>query len=175
MPARPFYFHRLSDAIAELRRSTAEWVDRRMLEETLGISKPVAWRLMRRCGAEEGPGHALVCWREELIRALEEYAESGEFRQEARRRGRVEAYLLEMAEFALSRKTQVAADRKASELLSSRFGKLPRGVEMTPRRLTVDFSDPEDFLQKIGSVIFALQNDFDAVREFIESEPRASR
>lgn len=174
MPARPHYFHRLSDAIAELRRSTAEWVDRRMLEEALGISKPVAWRLMRRFGAEDGPGHALVCRREELIRALEAYADTGEFRQEAQRRRRMDAYLLEMAEFARSRKTQVAADRKASELLSSRFAKLPPGVEMTPRRLTVDFTGAEDFLQKIGSVVFALQNDFEAMRDFMESGSRDS-
>jgi hypothetical protein len=171
MPARPFYFHRLSDAIEELKRWDAAWIDRRMLQELLGLSKAVAWRLMRRCGAEEGPGHALMCRREGLIEALEELRATGECRREAGRRDRVEAYLRQMAEFARSRKTPVAAEGKASELMASRFGKLPAGVALTPRRLTLEFAGPEDFLQKIGSVIFALQNDFEAIREFIESGP----
>jgi hypothetical protein len=168
MPARPVYFHRLSAAVEELKRSATPWVDRRTVEELLGISKAGAWRLMRRCGAEDGPGRALVCRREELIGALEAIAESGEWREEARRRDRIEAYLTEMAQFAHSRKTAVASQRKASELLDSRFRRLPGGVELTPERLTVEFSGAQDFLQKIGSVIFALQNDFDAVRDFIE-------
>ncbi len=168
MPARPVYFHRLSDAIEELSHFQVPWVDRQTIEQLLGTSKASAWRLMRKCGAEDGPGHTLVCRREGLISALKAVAESGEWRQESRRRQRVETYLSEMAEFARSRQTPVASHGKASELLDSRFGNLPRGVELTPSRLTVEFSGAQDFLQKIGSVIFALQNDFDTVRDFIE-------
>jgi hypothetical protein len=168
MPARPAYFHRLSDAIGELKRWKTPWVDRRAIEELVGVSKAGAWRLMRRCGAEEGPGHALVCRRDDLVAALEAIEQTGESRQEVGRRVRLEAYLDEMAVFAKSRQSRIASERKASELLSSRFSKLPAGVELTPRSLTIEFLGAEDFLQKMGSVIFALQNDFEAIREFIE-------
>lgn len=168
MPSRPSYFHRVSAAVTELKAGRTPWVDRRMIEELLGISKAGAWRVMRRCGAQEGPGGALVCPREELIAALETLEASGEWRQENRRRERIETYLAQMAEFARSRKTRIVSGGKASAMVSSRFGKLPAGVELTPRRLTVEFSSPQEFLERIGSVIFALQNDFDAVRAFIE-------
>ena len=168
MAARPVYFHRISEALAELRRGGPPWIDRRRVEELLGVSKAGAWRLMKRCGAEEGPGGALVCRREELIGALEALAESSEWRQEARRRNRLETYLAEMAKFVQSRETSVASDRQAAELLASHFGRLPAGVELTAVRLTVEFSGAQDFLRKIGSVIFALQNDFEAIRDFIE-------
>jgi len=154
--------------VAELKAYSVPWVDRRMIEELLGISKAGAWRVMRRCGAQDGPGGALVCPREELIAALEALEASGEWRQENRRRERMETYLAHMAEFARSRNTPVASGGKASAMVSTRFGKLPAGVELTPRRLTVEFAGAQDFLEKVGSVIFALQNDFDAVRAFIE-------
>jgi hypothetical protein len=168
MPSRPSYFHRLSSAIGELKRLETPWVDRRAIEELLSVSKAGAWRVMRRCGAEDGPGGALVCRREGLIAALEALETTGEWRQEARRRARVETYLTEIAEFARSRKTKIADGGKASELISSRFRKLPAGVELTPRRLIVEFTGAQDFLEKVGAVIFALQNDFDAMRDFID-------
>ena len=134
----------------------------------LCVSKAGAWRIMRRCGAQDGPGGALMCAREELIAALEALEASGEWRQETRRRKRVETYLARMAEFARSRNTRIASGGTASAIVSSRFGKLPPGVELSAGKLTVEFTGTQDFLEKVGSVIFALQNDFEAVRCFIE-------
>jgi hypothetical protein len=48
------------------------------------------------------------------------------------------------------------------------LGKLPPGVELTPGRLTVDFFGTENFLEKVGAIVFALQNDYEAITEFIE-------
>lgn len=172
MPSRPSYFHRVSAAIGELKACNVPWVDRRMIEELLGVSKAVAWRVMRRCGAQDGPGGALVCSRDDVIAALEALEASGEWRQESRRRERMETYLAQMAEFARSRNTPVASGGKASAMVSSRFRKLPPGVELTPQRLTVEFAGAQDFLEKVGSVIFALQNDFDEMRAFIEGSQR---
>jgi hypothetical protein len=169
MPAKPAYFHRVADAIDNLKSMDCAWVDRRMVEELLDVSKTVAWRVLRRCGGEEGPGNALMCSRERLIAALEQLQATGEVEREVRRRNRVSTYLERLAEFGRAKRTQVATAQRAAELLTSRFGALPAGVEFTPRRLTVEFSSPEEFLQKIGAIIFTLQNDYDSVRQFIEA------
>jgi hypothetical protein len=169
MPAKPAYFHRIGDAIQALRRVGTEWVDRRGVEEALGVSKTVAWRIMRRCGAPNGPGNTLMCSREGLISALLQIEATGECEREIRRRERVSEYLERLAETARARRIRVAEDSRAHGLVDSRFRKLPAGVELTRRRLTVEYATTAEFLERIGAVIFALQNDFDAVCEFIEN------
>ena len=80
-----------------------------------------------------------------------------------------------MAETGRSRRIQVAAESRAAGLLDSRWQELPPGVELTPRRLTVEYSSPEEFLEKVGAIIFALQNDYEAIREAIEAGEQAPR
>ena len=147
-------------------------MDRRTVEETLGVSKTVAWRILRRCGGQDGPGATLVCRREQFIQALARLQSGDDVEREVRRRDRISAYLDRFAELGRAKRTQIASDRKAEELLSSRFASLPPQVEFTPRRLEIAFSTPEEFLERIGAVIFALQNDFESVRAFIESGNR---
>lgn len=171
MPAKPFYFRKIPQAIAALQQLESSWIDRRTVEELLGVSKTVAWRILRLSSAQDGPGNTLVCRREDLVASLTAMQEGGEYRQELRRRDRVAEYLAKLAETGRTRRTKVAQDQRAVELLSSRFGRLPAGVALTPRRLVVDFSSPQEFLERIGGVIFALQNDFEAVREFIDAGP----
>lgn len=168
MPATPAYFHRITGALTIFRGLPADWIDRRTVEEALGVSKTAAWRMMRRCGATEGPGNTLVCHRAELIRQLEALRETGEYSQEIARRARVEERLESLAAAARARHIGVAEEKGALALVSTRFEKLPVGVELTAGRLTIDFTGTPDFLQKIGAIVFALQNDFEAVSRFIE-------
>lgn len=168
VPARPAYFHRISSALEIFRQLSTEWIDRRTLEDVLGVSKTVAWRILRRCGAQDGPGNTLVCRRPELIRALEVLQQTGEYDREIRRRNRVEENLAQMLQSARSRHIRVAPQARAVDLVGTRFHKLPPGVNLSPSRLTIDFSGTEDFLGKVGAVLFALQNDYEAVSEFIE-------
>jgi len=152
-----------------LKQLDSDWIDRRAVEELLGVSKTVAWRILRACGGEDGPGSTLVCRRERLIHAFTRMLSTGEVEREVRRRDRVSAYLDRLGELGRAKRTQIATHRKAEELLNSRFAALPAGVEFTPRRLVLAFSSPEEFLEKMGAVIFALQNDFESIRTFIES------
>jgi hypothetical protein len=177
VPTRPAYFHRLAEAVLAFRRLPSEWIDRRTLEETLGVSKTVAWRILRRCGAEAGPGNTLVCRRETLIAALERLQEDAGCRQELHRRERLESRLGQLLAAARSQHVQLAPASAAAEMVSSRFGKLPAGIELKSRELTIKFDGSADFLSKIGAVVFALQNDYEAMREFIDApvdvlEPR---
>jgi hypothetical protein len=169
MPAAPLYAHRLADGIQTLAALPVDWVDRRSLEEALGVSKWTAWRILKRCGAEDGPGGSLVCQRVELIRQLKALQTDGRIAPEISRRNRVEQYLDGMVRYATRRHKQIARHQAAIELLSSRFAKLPPGVDLQAGELRIQFSGTDDFLQKVGAVIFALHNDYEQISEFIDA------
>jgi len=170
MPARPAYFHRLALAITVLEKLQSNWVDRKTVEEILGVSKTVAWRILQQCGASPGPGNTLVCERLQLLVALESLRTGKQCARELCRRERLEERLAQLVTSARSRNVRVVPDSRAIELASTRFGRLPAGVELSPGRLTVEFNGIEQFLEKLGAVVFALQNDFEAFSRSIESK-----
>jgi hypothetical protein len=153
-----------------LNALSTDWVDRRNVEEALGVSKTVAWRIMRQHGAGPGPGNTVVCRRAALIQALESFADSGAVRQEVKRRARVEERLDQLARHAVSTRVEVARDEAAAVLLSSRLAGLPEGVDMARGALSIRFGDMQDFLRKFGAVVFALQNDYDAVERVVNGD-----
>lgn len=170
MPAAPLWIHRLPDALPALASLPQEWIDRRTLEELLGVGKWTAWRILRQCGAEEGPGGTLVCRREILVERLRAALEDGRFAPELARRERVERYLDGMLQYASRRHKEIARHTAAEALVSSRFGNLPEGVDLQPGELRVRFRGSADFLEKFGAVVFALHNDWERISEFLEGE-----
>ena len=169
MPAVPFYAHHLGEAIEALTGTNAEWIDRRQLEEILGTSKWTAWRLLKACAAEAGPGGALSIRRTELIERLEELRRDGRLVREIDRRTRLENHLDGIIRFARARHKEIARDQHALKIVSTRFASLPPGVTLTSRSLLIDFADMEDFLGKFGAVVYALHNDCERISDFIES------
>jgi hypothetical protein len=170
MPAVPLWIHRLADALPALASLPQDLVDRRTLEEILGVGKWTAWRILKQCGAEEGPGGALVCRRDSLVAKLRAVQQDGRLAPEIARRERVERYLDGMLQFASQRHKQIARNTAAETLVSSRLGSLPEGVNLKSGKLEISFQGPEDFLQKFGAVVFALQNDWETVSAFLESK-----
>jgi hypothetical protein len=170
MPAKPSYCAKLPPGIEALRAMEIDWIDRRQLEEVLGVSKTVAWRLLRLCGIEPGPGGALVVRREDLVARLERLArDGGPTEHEIQRRGRLEDFLERVRPAVIANLKRVARDPKhALELINSRFAKLPANVILTPRSLHIDFFGTEDFLQAVGAVVYALNNDYETISGFIE-------
>jgi len=169
MPSAPFYAHRLEEAIEVLRSMDTHWIDRRTLEEILAVSKWTAWRILKACGAGDGPGGALAIGRTDLMARLERLREDGRLAGEILRRGRVEANLDGMIRLARGKHKEIARDEVARELVSTRFASLPPGVELTPCSLRIEFFGAEDFLGKFGSVVYALHNDYERITEFIEA------
>jgi hypothetical protein len=168
MPAVPAYSHRLADGVAALEALPQDWIDRKTLEECLSVGKWTAWRIMKRCGATDGPGNTLVCQRDHLIESLRQLQEDPSFAPEIARRQRVEKYLDNMVRYASRKRKEIARDQAARNLLSSRFHTLPPGVDLSPSELRIAFFGTEDFLEKFGAVVFALNNDFEKIETFIE-------
>ena len=110
-----------------------------------------------------------MCRRDVLIAQFQHLKEHGSYKSEIERRERVERYLDSIVRFASRQHKQIARGNAASiALLSARFNSLPPGVELTATELKIVFRGTEDFLQKIGALVYALQNDLEAVSEFIE-------
>jgi hypothetical protein len=169
MPAKPSYARRLKPVIAKLQESSASWFGRRDLEELLDVSKTVAWRILRQCKAQKGPGGALLFEREQLIGRLQELAaEGGVIAREVARRTRVEEQLLAMRSYLHTRQTKVVRDEQAHALVSTRFQNLPANITFTPQSLRIEFYGTEDFLAAVGALVYALQNDYYAISAFIE-------
>jgi hypothetical protein len=134
MPAVPAYVHRLADGIAALEALPQDWIDRRTLEEALSVGKWTAWRILKRCGATDGPGNTLVCRRANLITQLRVLQQDPHLAREIARRERVELYLDRMVRYASRKRKLIARDHAAEQLLSSRFAKLPPQGRVEERR-----------------------------------------
>src|SRR3954451_24460307 len=100
MPAVPLYVPRLGPVIAALDALPTDIIDRRTLEEALGVGKWTAWRILKRCGAAEGPGGALVCRRPDLLAQLRRLQQDGRFGPEIARGARAPLSLDGTAQFA---------------------------------------------------------------------------
>jgi hypothetical protein len=169
VPAKPSWAWRLPDVLSALRSCPEQWIDRRQVEELFGCSKTVAWRILRHAGVEPGVGRALLCRREDLIARLERIAAGGGVvEREIARRERLDQLLERIRPDVIANMTKVARDDQALELVNTRFSRLPANVELTPTSLHIEFQGTEEFLQAFGAVVYALNNDFEAVQQHIE-------
>ena len=170
MPAKPSYCHRIAEGIAAIEALDTDWVDRRQIEEAMGVSKTVAWRILRKCGADNGPGNTLVCSRAVLILRLKQLVTDGDIHErEIRRRGRLDEFLSKIRPEVIANLTKVSRGEQATHLLSSTFRKLPANVTLTPHSLHIDFQGMEEFLAAFGAVVYALNNDYEEISRFIGS------
>ena len=176
MPAKPSWAWRLPGALEALRNRSEDWIDRRRVEEIFDCSKTVAWRILRYCGVEPGPAGALACRREDLIQRLEAVRSGGGIVQrEMHRMLRVEALLNQVRPEVIANLTRVVPEDQGLALVNSRFGNLPANVTLTPNSLHIDYRGTQDFLKAVGAVVFALNNDYEAISGFIEGPlPRRS-
>jgi hypothetical protein len=177
VPAKPSWAWRLPETLPALRASDEEWIDRARVEELFGCSKTVAWRILRYCGIQPGPGGALACRRQDFIARLEHIAQDGgPIGREIGRRQRLDGILERLRPAVIANLTKVVRDDQALALLNTSFAKLPPNVTLTPSSLHIDFFGTEDFLQAVGAVVFALNNDYETISGFIEGAfPRGKR
>ncbi len=168
MPSQPSWCRDLPAGIARLEALDTDWVGRREIELALGVSKTVAWRLLRQCGGQPGPGNGLACRRSDVIDRLRGLAAEGNTSFEVQRRKRLAAYLERIRPEVVANRTRVVPDSQAVALLNSRFASLPPNVTLAPTNLTVEFRGTEEFLAAVGAIVYALNNDFEQISAFLD-------
>jgi hypothetical protein len=103
-----------------------------------------------------------------LVERLRRFQEDRRFEPEIARRERLETYLNGMLQYASRNHKEIARNAAAERLLGSRFSNLPDGVDLGPGELRIRFSGSADFLVKFGAVVYALNNDFERISEFLD-------
>jgi hypothetical protein len=172
VPRKPRHWLHLHDALAEIERSSLPFFDRRAIQELLGTSQTEAWRILRRLGAEPGPGGALMLPREVLIARLRAWLDDPEVQFEVDRRQRLETALDALNPVVRTRLVKVVENDpgKAIEIAQTRFARLPDGITFTPTSLKLEFRGSQNFLKLLAAVLKALENDTTELIAFMDSE-----
>jgi hypothetical protein len=157
MPAKPFWFLRVSEITSELRQLTVPVVDRAIVEELFRLKRRQAIELMHRFGGYQA-GRTFLIDRAHLIQRLQELASGAEFEFEVCRRERLGEYLEDMRR---QRRAIQVRFPVAREAFSRKVRDLPDGVLLRPGRLEVDFKGTEDLLTKLFDLAQAASNDFE--------------
>ncbi len=169
--------HRLTDILKALKAAPGELVGRREVERIFGVSRATAIKILDRFGANLA-ANALVLRRSELVARLQALTADPTVSFERERqtaalalvsRDSLGEFLGEAAQ-RLRNNATYARGEAAARQQASRFGDFPAEIDLTPSTLHIQFQGLQDFLMKVGSVVYALQNDLDAIEAFVDSK-----
>jgi hypothetical protein len=159
VPAKPVWYRKLPYIIEELRKQPLPYVDRSTLEFLLGVSRRRAQQIMAPCVLERRAGINGLADRETLINRLERIAEGDEGTYEIERRRKV-ANLIEGLRQQWMIQPQLLVEAPTA-VVNQEFENLPAGVRLEPGRITVEFDEPQQGLEKLLALAMAISNDFD--------------
>lgn len=158
MPAKPLWYNRIDQVVSDLQALPGPWVDRRTVEDLLGVGPRRAQQIMAPCIAAT-LGNAAVADRDSLVAHLERLAAGDDVQYELRRRQRFAATYARLREERLRQPQVLIAAPSSVERL--RLADLPDGVAVTSGRITITFSDPTEALEKLLALAMAIGNDRD--------------
>jgi hypothetical protein len=159
MPAKPAWYRKLPYIIKELRNHPLPYVERSTIEFLLGVSRRRAQQIMAPCVLERRAGINGLADRETLITRLERIAEGDEGAYEIERRRKV-ANLIEGLRQQRMIQPQLLVEAPTS-VVNQGFDNLPAGILLEPGRITVEFEEPQQGLEKLLALAMAVSNDFD--------------
>ncbi|HYP05017.1 MAG TPA: hypothetical protein VER03_02185 [Bryobacteraceae bacterium] len=159
MPAKPVWYRNLHHIIEELRRHPLPYVDRATVEFLLGVSRRRAQQIMAPCVFDRRVGINGLADRNALITRLERVAEGDEGAYEIERRRKV-ANLIENLRQQWITQPQLLVEAPTA-VVNQDFENLPAGVRLEPGRITVEFEEPQQGLEKLLALAMAISNDFD--------------
>jgi hypothetical protein len=157
MPPKPAWFPQIEHVIRELEALPRPFVDRATLEFLLGVGRRRAQQIMAPCITEHVGPNALAD-RDTLIAHLRRLARSDGRHYELRRRQ------LFAETFARLRQERIDHPpllvEAPAEVLEQEFENLPEGVKLERGRITVEFEEPRQALEKLLALCMAISNDF---------------
>ena len=157
MPAKPAWYGKIDSVISQLQTLPHPFVDRATVEFLLGVGRRRAQQIIAPCithhvGANGLADTAL------LIARLRRLAQSDDGYYERRRRQKLAAVLADLHRERLQHPPLLV--EAPVEVLTQEFENLPPGVQLAPGRITLDFSDPREALEKLLALAMAISNDF---------------
>lgn len=168
MPAKPTWYGCLDRIVAELEALPYPWVDRGTLQFLLGVGPRRAQQLMAEC-ATERVGTSSLADRALLIAHLRRLAEEGDGYHEGRRRQKLAAALERCRQERLNR-PQLLVEAPAA-VTRHQLQELPPGIQLDAGRITIEFEEPRQALEKLLALAMAIGNDFGGFEDATARHP----
>ena len=164
MPAKPAWFAHLDIIISDLESLPRPFVDRASVELLLGVGRRRAQQVMAPCVSEHVGANGLVD-RDILIKYLRRLAAGDEVHYERVRRRKVAELLDGLRRDRLER-PQVLVEAPV-RVMNQEIDTLPPGVQIQPGRITVDFDEPRQALEKLLALAMAIGNDYELFEKLV--------
>ena len=158
MPAKPVWFSKINEVVRELQALPRPFVDRATLEFLLGVGRRRAQQILAPCITDRVGANGLAD-RDALIAHLRRLAEGEAGYYERHRRRKVAQVLAELQKERLEH-PQLLVEAPI-QVLAQEFENLPMGVHLERGRITVEFDEPRQALEKLLALAMAIGNDFD--------------
>lgn len=166
MPAKPLWYSRIPAVIQVLEALPRPFVDRATIESLLGVGRRRAQQILAPCVTER-VGSNGIADRDALIAHLRHLARSDSRHYEQRRRQKVAAKLAELEKERRERPSLLV--EAPTQVLSQEFEDLPPGVCLEPGRIIIEFTYPQQALEKLLALAMAISNDFDRFERCVQS------
>ena len=157
MPAKPVWYSHLDAIVGELQSLPRPFVDRTTIEILLGVGRRRAQQIMGPCITDH-IGASGLADRDALIGHLRRLARSEDVFYERTRRRKVAELLDELRRDRLER-PQVLVEAPI-RVMSQEMDKLPGGVQVEAGRITIEFEEPQQALEKLLALAMAIGNDY---------------
>jgi hypothetical protein len=166
MPAKPAWLSRINDVILHLESLPRPFVDRPTVEFLLAVGPRRAQQIMAPCVSDH-IGSSGLADRHALISHLRHLANGEDGVYELQRRRKVATLLAQLRQQRLEQPRLLV--EAPLQVVSQEFTNLPAGVRLEPGRITVDFDQPQQALEKLLALAMAISNDFDRFVRLVQS------
>jgi hypothetical protein len=159
MPAKPRWIIRIPDVIRQLEALPRPFVDRATLELLLQVGRRRAQQILAPCVTDRVGTNGLAD-RDAVVARLRRLAEAPEAEWEIRRRQKVAGVIAGLQRERRERPQLLV--EAPTQVVNQELTSLPAGVRLQPGRITVDFQEPHEALEKLLALAMAVRNDFEA-------------
>lgn len=157
MPAKPVWYSRINEIVTELRSVPRPFVDRATVEFLLGIGRRRAQQILAPCISDRVGANGLAD-REVVIDHLRRLAESDDGFYERQRRRKV-AGILDQLRADRRQRPQLLVEAPV-QVINQQLDDLPSGVAIEAGRITIDFTEPRQALEKLLALAMAIANNY---------------
>lgn len=164
MPAKPSWFLRVPEILAELESLTVPFLDRPTVERLFLVRRRRANQLMTQFGGFQ-IGRTFLVDRSQLTEWLRALADGRDFDLESRRRSRVLQSLEEARKIQAARRVMVPAPPSKSR---PEIEDLPPDIHLRPGELRIEFTGAEDLLRHLVQLTQAIVSDYTRFEDLVQ-------
>ncbi len=158
MPAKPAWYGRLDRVLEGLRSCPRPFIDRATVEFLLGVGRRRAQQILAPCVTDRVGTNGLAD-REALIERLRRLAQGDDGFYEVERRRKVAHVLADLRKSRLE-EPQLLVEAPVA-VVNQEFADLPPGIHIEAGRITIEFEQPRQALERLLALAMAIRNDYD--------------